>query len=699
MPRKAQFVLPTVDTCHWRERENGAANCRLAAALLGDSYFTVSEEACAACCRSFPPSPRQLNPVVASLLFAAASRIVEGDESETRSKAHARTVRDLAERSLNTSHSAELTLTPAREQASCCWLGERLPGGSGESRDDEPARANEAIYACRHPSHATTTQSGCRMCRDWSKRRPVSRLLHLDELAPPPVRRCGPSVKKWAVGVTTAPRRSPTLEACLDTIVRAGWEEPRLFLDGTTRLPSRYAHLPVTWREDSVGAWPAWYLALAELVLHHPEADAFVLLQDDVALFDREVLRDYLERALWPGQRPGLVSLFYTGMDSVNGWHEARGGWHFSAQGLIFSPGTARAFLSDAGVSQAWLAAAGGRHVPIPEAVAEWVGRRGIEVWYANPSLSQHIGNSSTIWTNAGIGGGRRAPWFAGSVETEFAAEESLADFPEAAFTCDEPISPDYSQRVERGRSRMRESSAVICGLCRDVRIHLPRTAARIERLGQMFRDYRVVLFENDSLDATREFLADWQSQNPKVDVLSETANAPKFSQSRSLDRAAWLADCRNRYRQRIAERFPDFDYVIVVDTDLSGGWSYEGVAHSFGHDDWDFIGSYGLAPRLDPELKEFPYVHFDVWAFHPAPSTAPRKLVNHNELLLRRGEPLLPVESCFGGLGLYRMAAMRAVEYSGGDCEHVVFHQRLRRAGFNRLYMNPSQLVLYSPV
>lgn len=59
---------------------------------------------------------------------------------------------------------------------------------------------------------------------------------------------------------------------------------------------------------------------------------------------------------------------------------------------------------------------------------------------------------------------------------------------------------------------------------------------------------------------------------------------------------------------------------------------------------------------------------------------------MNHKELVLRRGEPLLPVESCFGGLGLYRMAAFLSAEYGGGDCEHVVFHQRLRRSGFDRL-------------
>lgn len=705
MPRKAQLVLPTVDTCPWRHRENGSAKCGLVATLLSDVYSAVSDQACAACCRSFPPSLRQLNPIVGSLLFASANRILASDQSGPLDLVRVGAVRDLAERALNINHGTQFMLTPARSQAACCWLGERLPSASpllldAPSPGPAPTVADgEASYACRHPSHTTTTPAQCRICRDWSTRRPVSRFLTLDELVPPPAQRCAAPVKRWAVALTTAPRRSPTLEACLDTVIRAGWHEPRLFLDGTTSLPPRYAHLPITWREDSVGAWPTWYLALAELILYYPDADAYLMLQDDVALFDRDPLRDYLQRVLWPGERPGIVSLFYTRVDAANGWFNARGTWDFAGLALVFPPSIARAFLSDGGISRALLAASCDRHIPIPEVIAGWAGSRGIDVWYANPSLAQHIGNSSTIWMDAGIGGGRRAPWFAGSVDTEFAVEESLAGFPEHAFTCDETRRAEYARRLEAGKNRMRERAVVICGLCRDVRIHLPRTAARIERMGQMFRDYRVVLFENDSLDATREFLTDWQALNPRVEVISETANAAKFAQTRSPQRAEWLAYCRNRYLRRIAERFAEFDYVVVVDTDLPGGWSYDGVAHSFGDADWDFIGSYGLQRRLDRRSEDFPYLHVDVWAFHPARGTAAQKLVNHHELVLQRGEPLLPVESCFGGLGLYRMAAFRAVEYGGGDCEHVVFHRRLRAAGFERLYMNPSQIVLYSAV
>jgi hypothetical protein len=703
MPTQPKLVLPTVQTCRWRDVSGESAECGLVASFIGPAsgeLATVSEEACIACCQSFPPSRRKLNPVVAGLLFKAASRVLDAGGSYACGAEQAAALKNLAESSLNLTHPAKYTVTPARAVAPCCWLGDRLSSQTSATcpGDREQPPHEEPIHVCQHPEHEQTAASQCRMCRDWTRQPQVSRFLSLEELLPLPKRRSGPPVKRWAVGVTTSPRRRSTLELCLDSIVRAGWDTPLLFLDGTVRLPDRYCHLPVTWREASIGAWPSWYMALAELLLQQPEADAYVLLQDDVVLYDRESLRVYLERVLWPGDRPGLVSLFYTGVDSTPGWFQADDAWHWGAQGFVLPSGTARSLLTDAELSHSWLAASSHAHTPIPEVLCGWVNRAGIDVSYANPSLSQHIGNTSTIWMDAGLAAGRRAPWFSGSVETAFAAEESLADFPEQAFSCPEKNRIDYQRRVERGRRNMCQLSVVLCGLCRDVRHFLPRSAARVERLGEMFRDYRVLMFENDSTDATREFLSDWQAINSRVDVLSESLGAVDFPQVRSLDRAAWMAQCRNRCRERIVAEYADSDYVIVLDTDLPGGWSYDGVAHTFGDLDWDFVGSYGLVQRLDRSSDQ-PFSHYDVWAFRPARGTEARKLVNHNELRLQRGDPLLPVESCFGGLGAYRLACLRACEYGGTDCEHVVFHNRIRDAGFSRLFLNPSQITMYSPI
>lgn len=696
MPLKARFVLPTPETCPWRSGDDGRGRCGLVAAILPEAPATVSDGACKACCDSYPPSMRHWNPVIASLILRQAEPVLADERLSSERRSKAIEARAKATDLLNVSHGFALAATPLRSVTPCHWLGQEIVSPTS------PTTPN--AFQCLHPKHQTTTAEGCRRCVDWVDRPPISSPLPLSSLIPPPTTRYGVKPKNWAVAITTSPRRESTLEACLDSVIRAGWTTPRLFLDGTIRLPTQYEHLNVTWRDDSIGAWPAWYLALAEMLMHEPHADAYVMLQDDIILFDRERLTDYLSECLWPGEQTGVVSLFQNRLQTQAEWFHAQGQWPFSAQALIFSPTAARDLMQDPVVAATFLDANAERHVPIPEVIHAWSLRRVIDVWSTNPSLAQHIGNSSTVWRNASLTSNRRAAWFSGAVETAVLVEEPLDVFCEEAFPCPSHRLDAYTQQLASGRRVMAEQRVVICGLCRDVRRHLPRTAARVERLGAMFGDYRVVVIENDSQDESPEFLADWTRSNHRIEAIFEQHNAPKFPQTRSLQRAAWMAQCRNRYREIMCERYAEFDYAIVVDMDLPGGWSYDGVANTFSRDDWDFVGAYGIrrlavrssdrnAVRGQPALS-----HYDVWAFRPAEATPAKRLVDHNQLYLSRGEPLIPVLSCFGGLGVYRMECMRAAAYGGGDCEHVIFHSHLIAAGLDRLFLNPSQIVLYSP-
>lgn len=688
-PPPSKLVLPTVLTCRWRHAPaaDAPAECGLAASLLGDAAggpVEVSGETCAACCRSFPPSPRRLNSVVAGVLRGAAVRALDrrgwvGPGVEAAARA-----RDLAEAALDVDLPARFRLTPARDLLPCAWRGEPEPAGDPGATEGEP------LHRCEHADHDLASPSRCRMCRDWARRRPISRWMAPGELVPPPGRRSGRLVRDWAVGVTTAPRRRATLEACLDGVARAGWGAPRLFLDGAVRVPPRHAHLPTTWREEGIGAWPSWYLALAELLVQRPDADAYFLLQDDVALHDRDPLRPYLEQVLWPGDRPGLVFLYQSGPGTVPGWRPAADSRHLSAQAVLFPPDLARDLVADPRVVRSVLASSADRHTPIPEAVLDWAHRRAASCWYPTPSLAQHFGNASAIWEGAALTSGRRAAWFSGDLEDAFAAEGDLADFPEDGFPCAAPHLDGYRRQGDRGRGRMRSSSVVVCGVCRDVRHHLPRLAARVERLGAMFGEYRVVVVAPPSADRTRGFLDDWRAANPRVMVLDgPPAPRPGWC-GRAAARASWLARCRDRYREHVAADVADPEHAIVVDADTPGGWSYDGIAHTFGADDWDFVGSLGLAlgpPAADGPARWLPHCR------------GGRRPADDASEIPGRGGPLVPVETCFGGLGIYRMACFRAAAYQAiGDSEHAGFHARLRRSGLGRLFLNPSQIVLHSP-
>jgi hypothetical protein len=195
------------------------------------------------------------------------------------------------------------------------------------------------------------------------------------------------------------------------------------------------------------------------------------------------------------------------------------------------------------------------------------------------------------------------------------------------------------------------------------------------------------------------EFLSDWQKINPRVDVIS-----PSFTPLARLPGPSPLpqqsvAHCRNAYRTYVLDNYAAFDYVIVFQADLLGGWSFDGIAHSFGDANWDVVGSYGLRQRSERQRDEPPFAHFDPLAFRPRRETPLATSLHDGELNLHRGRQLLSVDSCFGGLAIYRLECLRLADYGTAACEHVVFHDQLKRSTLDRIFLNPSQIVVHTPL
>ncbi len=267
--------------------------------------------------------------------------------------------------------------------------------------------------------------------------------------------------------------------------------------------------------------------------------------------------------------------------------------------------------------------------------------------------------------------------------------------FPEELFPATPELGSDYRRLLTLGQNRMQQATAVICGLARDVAEILPVTITRIERIGESFGDYRVVIYENDSRDDTRSLLLAWAQRNPRVRVIMETIGDPVNPCARCLHRAARMANYRNRCLDVMHVEFANFDYALVLDTDLKGGWSYDGIANTFGHDNWDFVGSNGIIfKRVGRELNV--PIQYDAWAFRLDENFSALPTASVNVLQWQRGQPLIPVTSCFGGLGVYRLEALLSARYSGWDSEHIPLHQTMRKKGFNRMFINPSQVALY---
>ncbi|HUT14095.1 MAG TPA: hypothetical protein VMY42_26640 [Thermoguttaceae bacterium] len=200
----------------------------------------------------------------------------------------------------------------------------------------------------------------------------------------------------WATVVLTAPRPEPTLERTLTSLRRAGWPDCLVSED-----------------PGSGGQFPAWIEALKGIVRRRPDADAYLVIEDDV-VFCRE-LREYIERTLWPDE-PNKVALCSPYSPAVyrverRGWNRQQRGFHLvGALTWILPPNAARDVLRD-------LSSLVGTEASLRGAdylVGDWAAKTRRTVWYHTPSLAQHLGLRNSARGDDAVGPMRRADDFIG---------------------------------------------------------------------------------------------------------------------------------------------------------------------------------------------------------------------------------------------------------------------------------------------
>lgn len=220
----------------------------------------------------------------------------------------------------------------------------------------------------------------------------------------------------WAYGVTTVPARLDSLlPRTLQSLAAAGFDRPRLFVDGVeVDEPWRRFSLELTTRWPAIRTFANWFLALAELYLRNPSADRYAIFQDDIVCCRN--LRGYLERCAFPARAYLNLYTHQRNQDEA----PAETGWFASNQvglgalALVFDRSTVVTLLSQ----QAFLLRprkTGARHQgwkAIDDAIIAAL--RGVKYkeYCHMPSLVQHTGDESTMGNNREAV--RRAPSFRG---------------------------------------------------------------------------------------------------------------------------------------------------------------------------------------------------------------------------------------------------------------------------------------------
>jgi len=230
------------------------------------------------------------------------------------------------------------------------------------------------VFTCLHPDRPEeTTIRDCRNCDVYERR--------LDR---------GGAVY-WGTAVVSSHDRDGPLQQTLDSLDRAGF--------GRATVVRGAAPAGSLGREDArqasqLGPWPTWYLALTELYLTSPHADAYLLVPSGALLGDS--LRNYLEAVLWPSPRVGVVSLSGATTDrGADGFvHWQRRHENISPAGLVFPGSSMRSLLVSSlalNYEQASSAALDATK-PVQHAIARWLVHCDLDCyWHQNPLAALFI--------------------------------------------------------------------------------------------------------------------------------------------------------------------------------------------------------------------------------------------------------------------------------------------------------------------
>jgi glycosyltransferase involved in cell wall biosynthesis len=277
----------------------------------------------------------------------------------------------------------------------------------------------------------------------------------------------------------------------------------------------------------------------------------------------------------------------------------------------------------------------------------------------------------------------------------------------------------------------MERRRCVIVGCARNIATQLPKTLDKIEAIraywsSKYASETAVVLAENGSIDGTKAVLATYQAIHPFTHVLTLDASANAIKQR--TERLAFVRNALLDYVHGHTE-YHTYEYLLAVDMD--------GTLDNFDPASLDNAFQPSI-PNWDALFANNDGPYYDIWALRNS-ATGPafdcwdmyRHLILQLGLTPQQAKPAcitqfqrriprtaapIPVESAFGGLGLYRLAATVGCRYDGltrfcsaaavgiphnkqigcrmDTCEHVAFHEAMRTRHGAKLFIHPGIVV-----
>ena len=269
----------------------------------------------------------------------------------------------------------------------------------------------------------------------------------------------------------------------------------------------------------------------------------------------------------------------------------------------------------------------------------------------------------------------------------------------------------------------METSSCVLIGAARSIADKLPKSLATMTQIAALWSKSAIVIAENGSTDGTKAVLESFRRTDPdrhRILTLDAEANAIPARTMR-------LALVRNRLLEYIHAHYTTYEYILMVDLDgILDDFDIYSIRKALKTPEpWDalFANSAGKYYDIWALRSKELNVMFDCWDFvrhmqiqiRLTQDFAKEIAVKQYQNKIAPDRKPIPVESAFGGLGLYRLAKTVGCVYNAQTtnctctelmkniapnscfpytCEHISFHKDMIDKHGAKLFILPSLLV-----
>ena len=239
------------------------------------------------------------------------------------------------------------------------------------------------------------------------------------------------------------------------------------------------------------------------------------------------------------------------------------------------------------------------------------------------------------------------------------------------------------------------EQHILVAGVARNCEKTIEQDVSAISAALKGCRALCWLVVESDSDDKTIETLHSLEMNVAGFRFLSlgELRQATPIRTER-------IAHCRNVYLDELKANplYSEIDYVVVADFDgVNGLVTSEGFRSCWARTDWDVSTANQRGPYYDIYALRHPvwspndcWKQYDFLRRHGIQREVAAWAAMYAKMItIPETAEWIPVDSAFGGLGVYRRCALDGVRYAGIDeagepiCEHVGLHNQIRSNGY----------------